>query len=88
MVEILRKSLGLKVKCIYCGSVLKFQWEDMKYLNKEDIEYKWSPQYADITRYIECPVCHEKVFVRDDTCGWIDGVEGIYEGTNEEKNND
>ena len=85
MVDILRKSLGLKVECTYCGSLLKFQWGDMKYLNKEDAEYKWSPQYADITRYIECPVCHEKVFVRNDDSGWIRGTVRIYDDSNAEK---
>ena len=85
MVEVLHRSLGLKVKCMYCGSVLKFHWEDMKYLNKEDPEYRWSPQCAEVTRYIECPICQEKVFVRDDTCGWINGAEGIFEEKNTEE---
>ena len=72
MVEILHKSLGLKVKCMYCGSVLKFRWEDMKYLHKDSLR----------TQYIECPVCHTKVCVRDNDFGWLNGVERIYEENN------
>ena len=74
MVEVLHKSLGLKVKCMYCGSVLKFQWEDMKYLHEDSKR----------TQYIECPVCHEKIFVRDKNLGWINGTARIYEDANKE----
>lgn len=69
MVEVLHKSLGLRVKCMYCGSVLKFQLGDMKYLHKDSLR----------TQYIECPVCHTKVCVRDNDFGWLNGVERIYE---------
>ena len=79
MVEIIRKGLGWKVECGYCGSVLKFHLEDMKYLTTEDLEYKLAPRYAQITQYINCPVCSKKVFVKNDDSGWMNGTERIYE---------
>ena len=82
MVEIMHNGFAIKTECKICGAELKFQWNDMKYLTDKDIEYRWDPIKAKRTRYIECPVCHKKVFVRDDTCGWINGVEGIFEETN------
>ena len=75
MVEILRKVLGWKVECDYCGSVLKFQLGDMKYLHKD----------SQRTQYIECPVCHTKVCVKDNDFGWLNGAERLYEDTNMEE---
>ena len=60
-----------------------FQWSDMKYLTDKDSEYQMDPQARKI-KYIECPVCHEKIFVRDDNLGWINGTVRIYEDTNKE----
>lgn len=84
MVEIIHKGLGIKTECNHCGSVLKFQWNDMKYLNIKDAEYELSPIHAVKTQYIECPVCHRKIFVRDADSGWINGTERIYEDTSKE----
>ena len=83
MVEIIDKGL-IKTKCKSCRVALMFQWSDMKYLTDKDIEYKLSPAYAKETRYIECPVCHEKIFVRNDESGWMNGTLRIYEDTNKE----
>lgn len=85
MVEIIKKGLGIKTECNNCGSVLKFQWNDMKYLTNKDIEYHRSPIQAQKTQYIECPVCHARKFVRDDIRGWINGTERIYEEKNTEE---
>ena len=85
MVEIIQDGLAIKTECRVCGAELKFQWNDMKYLTDKDIEYQWSPIYAQKTQYIECPVCHTKIFVRNDDSGWMNGTERIYEDTNMEK---
>ena len=79
MIEIINKGLGIETECYYCGTQLKFQWNDMKYLNERDVEYQWSPTHAQKTRYIECPVCHKKVFVRNDDSGWMNGTKRIEE---------
>ena len=76
MVEVIRKGLGWEVECI-CGAVLKFQWNDMKYLNEDDAEYKASPEHARKAQYIICPVCSSKVFVKNDSSGWRLGVKRI-----------
>ena len=78
MVEIIDKGL-IKTKCKSCRVALMFQWSDMKYLTDKDIEYQWSPTHAQKTRYIECPVCHKKVFVRNDDSGWMNGTKRIEE---------
>ena len=83
MVEIIDKGL-IKTKCKSCGVALMFQWYDMKYLTNKDIEYQYSPTQAQKTQYIECPICHAKIFVRDDIHGWINGTVRIYEDTNKE----
>ena len=85
MVEIIQDGLAIKTECRVCGAELKFQWNDMKYLTDKDLEYKRSPIYAQKTQYIECPVCHTKIFVRNDDSGWMNGTERIYEDTNMEK---
>ena len=64
---------------IHYAVMLKFKWSDMKYLTDKDIEYQWSPIYAQKTQYIECPVCHKKVFVRNDDSGWMNGTKRIEE---------
>ena len=55
----------------------------MKYLTDKDAECQWTPQAKKI-RYIECPSCREKVFVRHDDSGWMRGTVRIYEDTNKE----
>ena len=85
MVEIIQDGLAIKTECRVCGAELKFQWNDMKYLTDKDVEYQRSPIYAQKTQYIECTVCHKKVFVRNDDSGWMNGTERIYEDTNMEK---
>ena len=82
MVEIIHNGF-IKTECRLCGAELKFQWNDMKYLTIKDIEYEWDPIRAQKTKYIECPVCHEKIFVRD-VNGWINGTARIYEDTNKD----
>ena len=78
MIEIMHRGHAIKTECEFCGAELKFDWKDMKYLTDKDLEYQWSPQ-AKQTRYIECPVCHEKVFVRHDDSGWMRGTVRIHE---------
>lgn len=85
MIEIINKGLGIKTQCNNCGSVLKFNWNDMKCLTIKDIEYHHDPIEASKTQYIECPVCHAKKFVRNDDRGWINGTKIIYEETNKEE---
>ena len=87
MVEVTRKSLGIKAECRYCGSILKFQWEDMKHLEPTDREYGWSRDIEDAmnTLYIVCPVCGKKCFVRDERTGWINGTERAYEDMEKEE---
>ena len=85
MVEIIHNGFAIKTECKICGAELKFQWNDMKYLTNEDLEYRWDHIKAQRTRYIECPVCHEKIFVRDNDLGWINGTERIYEDANTEE---
>ena len=85
MVEIIQNGLAIKTECRVCGAELKFQWNDMKYLTDKDLEYQRSPIYAQKTQYIECPVCHTKIFVKNDDSGWMNGTERIYEDTNMEK---
>ena len=85
MVEITHRGFAIKTECNYCGTELKFDWKDMKYLTDKDMEYKWSPAYSQKTRYIECPVCHEKIFVRNDDSGWMNGTVRVYEDANKEK---
>ena len=84
MVEIMHRGFAIKTECRVCGAELKFQWGDMKYMTNKDREYEWDPIRANKTKYIECPVCHEKIFVRDDNLGWINGTVRIYEDTNKE----
>ena len=83
MVEIIDKGL-IKTKCKSCRVSLMFQWYDMKYLNDKDSEYQLTPQARKI-RYIKCPVCHEKVFVRNDDSGWMRSTVRIYDDSNAEK---
>ena len=75
MVEIIQDGLAIKTECRVCGAELKFKWSDMKYLTDKDLEYQ----------YIKCPICHTKIFVRNDDSGWMNGTERIYEDTNVEK---
>ena len=84
MVEIMHNGFAIKTECQLCGAELKFQWNDMKYLTNKDREYEWDPIRAKKTRYIECPTCHTKIFVRDDDSGWMNGTVRIYEDTNKE----
>ena len=84
MVEIIDKGL-IKTKCKSCRVALMFQWSDMKYLTNKDIEYQYSPTQAQKTQYIECPICHVKIFVRDDVHGFINGTARIYEDTSKEE---
>lgn len=84
MIEIMHNGFDIKTECRSCGSELKFQWNDMKYLTDKDLEYQWSPIYAQKTQYIECPVCHTKIFVRNDDSGWMNGTTRIYKDTNNE----
>ena len=86
MIEIIDKGL-IKTKCKSCGVALMFQWNDMKYLNIEDAEYKLFSKDAQKIRYIKCPVCHTKIFVRHDDSGWMRGTVRIYEEANKEANN-
>lgn len=83
MVEIIDKGL-IKTKCKSCRVALMFQWSDMKYLTDKDSEYQLTPQARKI-RYIKCPVCHVKIFVRDDVHGFINGTVRIYEDANKEE---
>ena len=79
MVEIMHRGFAIKTECRVCGAELKFQWGDMKYLTNKDREYEWDPIRANKTKYIECPVCHKKVFVRNDDSGWMNGTKRIEE---------
>ena len=79
MVEIIHDGFAIKTECKSCGAELKFKWSDMKYLTDKDIEYQWSPIYAQKTQYIKCPVCHTKIFVRNDDSGWMNGTKRIEE---------
>ena len=56
----------------------------MKYLTDKDAEFQWTPQFRKI-RYIECPSCHEKVYVRHDDSGWMRSTVRIYDDANAEK---
>ena len=85
MVEIIQDGLAIKTECRVCGAELKFKWSDMKYLTDKDVEYQRSPIYAQKTQYIKCPVCHTKIFVRNDDSGWMNGTARIYEDTNKEE---
>ena len=78
MIEIMHRGHAIKTECEFCGAELKFDWKDMKYLTDKDLEYQRSQQ-AKKNRYIECPVCHEKVFVRHDDSGWMRGTVRIHE---------
>ena len=84
MIEIMHKGHAIKTECEFCGAELKFEWKDMKYLTDKDTECQWTLQAKKI-RYIECPSCHEKVFVRHDDSGWMRGTVRIYEDANAEK---
>lgn len=84
MVEIIHNGFAIKTECNWCGAELKFDWKDMKYLKDTDEEYQLNPMKALKTRYIECPVCHIKKFVRDDNLGWINGTVRIYDDANTE----
>ena len=83
MVEIVHDGFAIKTECRSCGAELKFKWSDMKYLTDKDSEYQLDPQARKI-RYIKCPVCNEKIFVRNDESGWMNGTLRIYEDTNKE----
>ena len=85
MVEIIHNGFAIKTECKVCGAELKFQWNDMKYLTDKDLEYQRSPIYAQKTQYIECPVCHTKIFVRNDDWGWMNGTTRIYDEKNTEE---
>ena len=79
MIEIINKGLGIETECYYCGTQLKFQWNDMKYLNEREVENQWSEKQDSKGRYIECPVCEKKIFVRNDDSGWMNGTKRIEE---------
>lgn len=53
-------------------------------MTDKDSEWQLTPQARKI-RYIECPVCHEKVYVRHDDSGWMRRTVRIYEDANVEK---
>ena len=81
MIKVIHKGFAIKTECEFCGAELKFEWKDMKYLTDKDTECQWTPQAQKI-RYITCPVCNEKVFVRHDDSGWMRGTVRVYEETN------
>lgn len=62
MIEVLRESTGFKTECEKCGSILKFSYGDMKYLEESDIHYGFYHRYSKEVRYISCPICNNKVF--------------------------
>ena len=84
MVEIIHRGFAIKTECEFCGAELKFDWKDMKHMTDKDSEWQLTPQTRKI-RYIECPVCHEKVYVRHDDSGWMRGTIRIYDDANTEK---
>lgn len=86
MAKIMHNGFAIKTECEYCGAELQFEWKEMKYLSNKDAECQWTPQFRKI-RYIECPSCHEKVYVRHDDSGWMRGTVRIYEDANAEENN-
>ena len=81
MVEIIHDGFAIKTECEGCGAELKFNWKDMKHMTDKDSECQLTPQVRKI-RYIECPICHEKVYVRHDDSGWMHGTVRIYEYRN------
>ena len=83
MAKIMHRGFAIKTECEYCGAELQFEWKEMKYLTDKDAECQWTPQFRKI-RYIECPSCREKVFVRHDDSGWMRGTVRIYEDTSKE----
>lgn len=80
MVKVARRVIGMKVACVYCGTILNFQ--------KEDLRDCIRPILGFDTRYhcIDCPVCGKEVIVRNaETECWEDEVDMIYEENNTEE---
>ena len=84
MVEIIHRGFAIKTEWEFCGAELKFDWKDMKHMTDKDSEWQLTPQARKI-RYIECPSCHKKVYVRHDDSGWMRSTVRIYDDANAEK---
>lgn len=77
MVEVLKKSIGFKTECGHCGSILKFDQDDMGAIPRGS--KKFPPGPWSCVNYIVCPVCDSDLIVKFDN-RWADNVESIYEG--------
>lgn len=73
MVKVDRRVIGMKVACIYCGTILNFQEDDVRDCSKHG--WGFDTHY----QCIDCPVCGEELIVRNaETKYWEGNVDMIY----------
>lgn len=61
--------IEIEVNCHYCGRPFSFFWDDMTRLIEKDIKHK-QPEI----RYIDCPDCGKRIFLKSDDSGWTSGI--------------
>lgn len=77
MIEVLKKSAGFKTVCGHCGSILKFDLDDIGTMTRESDKFPPGPWSH--VNYIVCPVCGSELLVKLDN-RWVDDIKNIYEG--------
>lgn len=56
MIEILKSGNRNVTLCLFCGSILSYQVDDIK-----EREVFLSPRQSDFVKYITCPKCKNKI---------------------------
>lgn len=77
MIEVLKKGTGFKTECRHCGSILKFDLDDMEAISRESDKFPPGPWSR--VNYIVCPVCGSELFVKLDN-RWVDNIKSVHEG--------
>lgn len=77
MIEVLKKGAGFKTECRHCGSILKFDLDDMEAISRGSDKFPPGPWSH--VNYIVCPVCGSELFVKLDN-RWADNIKSIHEG--------
>lgn len=63
MIEVIENNLGRKkITCEHCGSVLKYEKEDI-HIKNEQYEVYHKIYETKETNYIVCPVCHKDIIL-------------------------
>ena len=66
--------IKIEVNCPYCGRPFSFFWDNMHLLTETDIKHQWSSEHVPKIRYVNCPICSYRLFIRRDEEGWTSGI--------------